>query len=194
MAKRDIRSEDRIAAAITTAPSVLLLTLLMGVPIVTVIFMSLRNTGIGMSGGSFVGLRNFIWVFKSQDFYETLGRTAIWVFGSVSLEMVIGTSFALLLNAPFRFRPLARVIILAPYMIPTVVAVLTWTYMFNDLVGIVNYVLIKIGLISAEFQWMTSPSTAMITVIVVGVWKFTPFVVIAMLRTAILQAIPRGAI
>jgi multiple sugar transport system permease protein len=151
--------------------------------------MSFRNTGIGMSGGNFVGIRNFIWVFNNPDFYGTLGRTFVWVFGSVFLEMILGTSFALLLNVPFKLRPLARAVILAPYMIPTVVAVLTWTYMFNDLVGIVNYALMKIGLIDSPFQWMKSPSTAMMTVIVVGVWKFTPFVVIAML--AILQAIPQ---
>jgi multiple sugar transport system permease protein len=142
-----------------------------------------------MSGGEYVGLRNFVWVLQSREFYESLWRTFVWVFGSVGLEMVLGTGLALMLNVKFRFRPVARAIILAPYMIPTVVAVLTWTYMFNDLVGIVNHVLISLGLASGAFQWMNSPVTAMITVIVVGVWKATPFVVIAIL--AILQSIPQ---
>ena len=57
---------------------------------------------------------------------------------------------------PFRFRPVARRSILAPYLIPTVVAALMWPYMFHDLVGIVNCVLIQFGIISAPFQWMTS--------------------------------------
>jgi multiple sugar transport system permease protein len=136
-----------------------------------------------------VGLRNFAWVFQSPEFLTSLWRTFVWVFGSVGLEMLLGTAIALMLNVKFGFRPLVRGIILAPYMIPTVVAVLTWTYMFNDLVGIVNYLLISAGLISAPFQWMNSPSSAMMTVIIVGVWKATPFVVIAIL--AILQSIPQ---
>jgi multiple sugar transport system permease protein len=103
--------------------------------------------------------------------------------------MLIGLGLALLLNKTFMFRGVARAVILAPYLVPTVVAVLTWRYMFHDIVGIINAALIKIGLIESPLLWLNSEGLAMISVILVGVWKFFPFVVIALL--GILQSIPQ---
>src|SRR5262249_16930796 len=105
-----------------------------------------------------------------------------------SLEMVLGTGLALLLNEAFVGRGAIRALVLAPYLIPTVVAVLTWRFMFHDLLGILNFFLIRIGLIEAPVLWLSDRRYAMLAVIIVGVWKFLPFVVIAIL--GILQSIP----
>src|SRR5690606_17287415 len=117
---------DRMAAYLTLSPSVFLLLLLTGVPMVTVIFTSLQRVGMGETSGPFVGLKNFAWVFSSDAFYSSLGHTFVWVFGSVALEMLLGLGLALLLNKKFRFRGIARAVIMAPYLIPSVVAVLVW--------------------------------------------------------------------
>ena len=124
-----------------------------------------------------------------RSVYTALWNTFIWVFGSVSIEMVLGLGLALLLNKTFAFRGVARAVILAPYLVPTVVAVLTWRYMFHDIVGIINAGLISIGVIDKPLLWLNSQSLAMTSVILVGVWKFFPFAVIALL--GILQAIHR---
>jgi multiple sugar transport system permease protein len=113
----------------------------------------------------------------------------VWVFGSVGIEMVVGVSIALLLNKNFIGRGIARAIVFAPYLIPTVVAVLVWRYMFHDVLGVVNYFLLKGGWINEPVNWLSSPKIAMMTVIIVGVWKFFPFVVLAIL--GVLQAIPQ---
>jgi multiple sugar transport system permease protein len=178
-----------MVAYMTLSPSVFLLLLLAGVPTATVILTALQHVGMGETSGPFVGLRNFAWLFADRNFYSSLRHTFVWVFGSVGLEMLLGLGLSLLLNKKFRFRGIARAIIMTPYLIPSVVAVLVWRYMFHDMVGIVNATLIGTGLITAPILWLDSPLMAMFSVIVVGVWKFFPFVVIALL--GILQSIPQ---
>lgn len=180
---------DRAIAYLTLLPSALVLLLLVALPTATVVALSMQDVGVGETSGRFVGLDNFAWVLSSASFYTALLNTAVWVFGSVGLEMAIGLSIALLLNQSFALRGLARAVVLAPYLIPTVVAVLTWRYMFHDIVGVLNYLLMKAGAIDAPLLWLNSPGTAMLSVILVGVWKFFPFVVIALL--GILQSIPQ---
>jgi multiple sugar transport system permease protein len=180
---------DRTLAYVTLAPSALLLLLLAAVPTITVFVTATQDVGMGDMSGPYVGVENFAWALTSEAFYTALWNTFIWVFGSVSIEMVLGLGLALLLNKTFAFRGVARAIILAPYLIPTVVAVLTWRYMFHDIVGIINAGLISIGVIDKPLLWLNSQSLAMTSVILVGVWKFFPFAVIALL--GILQAIPQ---
>ncbi|AOB33328.1 hypothetical protein AKI39_02085 [Bordetella sp. H567] len=178
-----------MVACVTLLPSVAILVLLVAVPAVTVIGLSFSDSGLGDGGGAYAGLRNYAWVFRSSAFYHALVNTAIWVFGSVGAEMVLGLGVALLLNRAFFGRGLARAIAFAPYLIPTVVAVLIWRYMFHDVVGILNYLLVAVGAIDQPLNWLDSPSMAMFSVIVVGVWKFLPFSVLALL--AVLQSIPQ---
>jgi multiple sugar transport system permease protein len=180
---------DRTLAYATLAPSIVFLLLLAGVPTITVFVTAMQDVGMGDMSGPYVGFENFVWALTSEAFYTALWNTFVWVFGSVSIEMVLGLGLALLLNKTFAFRGIARAVILAPYLVPTVVAVLTWRYMFHDIVGIINAGLIAIGLIDKPLLWLNSQSLAMTSVILVGVWKFFPFAVIALL--GILQAIPQ---
>jgi multiple sugar transport system permease protein len=189
MAERETFAGDRFLAYATLAPSAFLLLLLAAVPMVTVIVTSTQDIGMGETSGPYVGLENIIWALTDESFYTALWNTFVWVFGSVSIEMVLGLGLALLLNKAFIGRGIARAVILAPYLVPTVVAVLVWKYMLHDIVGIVNAWMIGLGLIEKPIIWLNSQSLAMTSVIVVGVWKFFPFAVIALL--GILQAIPQ---
>jgi multiple sugar transport system permease protein len=187
--RRAALAGDRTLAYVTLAPSALLLLLLAAVPTITVFVTAMQDVGMGDMSGPYVGFENFAWALTSEAFYTALWNTFVWVFGSVSIEMVLGLGLALLLNKTFAFRGVARAVILAPYLVPTVVAVLTWRYMFHDIVGIINAGLISIGVIDKPLLWLNSQSLAMTSVILVGVWKFFPFAVIALL--GILQAIPQ---
>jgi multiple sugar transport system permease protein len=86
------------------------------------------------------------------------------------------------------FRSLARSLVLFPYFVSTVVAVLVWRWLFNDLYGILNHMLLVAGIIEMPVDWLGKMPNAMLSIIVVGAWKFFPFVVIAVL--ARLQTIP----
>lgn len=180
---------DRLLAYAAIAPSAFILVLLVAVPTITVFVISMQSVGLGATSGPFVGLDNFVWAIGNRDFLNALRNTFVWVFGSVGLEIVLGLGIALLLNKTFMFRGIARAVILAPYLVPTVVAVLTWRYMFHDIVGVLNYLLISAGIVDAPLLWLNSRRMAMFSVILVGVWKFFPFVVLALL--GILQSIPQ---
>jgi multiple sugar transport system permease protein len=179
--------EDRRLAYISILPSVLLLGLLSFVPAIAVLRLSFQRVELG-EPNRYVGIENYLWALGSVDFVRALKNSLIWTFGSVGLEMLVGLATALLLHRTFRARGFARAAVLAPYLVPTVVAVLAWRFMFHDILGVLNYMLISIGLISQPILWLDSVDWAMLSVILVGVWKFFPFVVIALL--GILQAIP----
>lgn len=180
---------DRPVAYLTLLPSALILLLLVALPTASVVALSMQNVGLSEHSGPFVGLANFAWVFGSDLFYRALLNTFVWVIGSVSLDMILGLVIALLLNKTFVGRGVARAIMLAPYLIPTVVAVLIWKYMFHDIVGVLNFLLIKVGILDQPMLWLNSRSMAMVSVILVGAWKFFPFVVLGLL--GILQSIPQ---
>ncbi len=186
---RTIQPGDRTLAYVTLMPSAALLLLLAGVPTITVFVIAMQDVGLGETSGPLVGFENYVWALTSRDFYKALLNTFIWVFGSVSVEMVLGLGIALVLHRNFVGRGVARAILLAPYLVPTIVAVLVWRYMFHDIVGIVNYLLLQAGLIERPLLWLSTTRWAMVSVIIVGVWKFFPFVVLALL--GILQAIPQ---
>lgn len=108
---------------------------------------------------------------------------------SVSIETALGLIVALVLNAEFRGRALVRAAILIPWAIPTIVSAKMWSWMLNDQFGIINDMLMSIGLISAPIAWTANVDTAMIAVLIVDVWKTTPFM--ALLILAGLQMVPR---
>ncbi len=106
------------------------------------------------------------------------------------MQIIFGIGIALVLHQNIWFRSLARSLILFPYFISTVVAVLVWKWLFNDLYGILNHFLMKIGVIDFPMDFLGTMPNAMISVILVGAWKYFPFVVIAVL--ARLQSIPES--
>ena len=137
---------------------------------------------------TFVGLDNFRYVFADPVFWAALRQTVVWTLASIVLQTVFGVGIALLLNQTLRGINVFRGLLLFPYMVPTVVIALIWRWMFNPEFGVVNAVLLGSGLISAPIYWLATPLWAMVSTILLNVWKFTPFVVICVL--ARLQVIP----
>jgi trehalose/maltose transport system permease protein len=111
-----------------------------------------------------------------------------FTFISVSCETILGMIVALVLNAEFRGRGIARAAILIPWAIPTIVSAKMWHWMLNDQFGILNDILLRLGLISTKIAWTASADTAMFAVLIVDIWKTTPFM--ALLILAALQMIP----
>jgi len=131
---------------------------------------------------------NYGSLLAEAAFWHSLGVTLVWTVGTLSLQLVAGVLIALLLHQNILFRSLARSLILFPYFVSTVVAVLVWRWLFNDLYGILNHLLVASGLVDMPIDWLGQMPNAMISVILVGTWKYFPFVVIAVL--ARLQSIP----
>jgi len=128
-------------------------------------------------------------VLVDEDWWNAVWNTVRFSVISVALETFFGLLIALALNAQFRGRGLVRAAILIPWAIPTVVSARMWGWMLNDQFGIINSILLAVGLIDTPIAWTASADTAMIAVLIVDVWKTTPFM--ALLILAGLQLIPR---
>lgn len=128
-------------------------------------------------------------VLLDEDWWNAVWNTVRFSVVSVTLETIFGLLIALALNAKFKGRGLVRAAILIPWAIPTVVSARMWGWMLNDQFGIINSMMLGVGLIDEPIAWTASADTAMIAVLIVDVWKTTPFM--ALLILAGLQMIPR---
>ncbi len=170
------------------APSVLIFCSVIVYPLVSAVYLSLFQIFTPTLEGSWVGLSNYRELLGKEEFWTSLLNNVIWTVGTLTLQIIFGVGMALVLHQNIWFRSLARSLILFPYFVSTVVAVLVWKWLFNDLYGIMNHLLIMSGLTDFPIDYLGSMPNAMISVILVGAWKYFPFVVIAVL--ARLQTIP----
>ena len=170
------------------APTVLVFCAVIVYPLVSAVYLSLFSIYTPTLEGDWVGLSNYRDLFGTDVFWSSLWNNIIWTVGTLTLQIVCGVGMALVLHQNLIFRSLARSLILFPYFISTVVAVLVWKWLFNDLYGILNHLLIAAGLTEFPIDYLGTMPNAMISVILVGAWKYFPFVVIAVL--ARLQTIP----
>jgi multiple sugar transport system permease protein len=170
------------------APTVLIFLSVIVYPLVSAIYLSLFKIFTPTLQGQFIGLSNYAQLLGSGEFWKALRVTLTWTVFTLALQIAFGVLAALMLHQNMVFRSLARSLILFPYFVSTVVAVLVWRWLFNDLYGILNHAMIMSGLIGRPVDWLGSMPNAMVSVIVVGAWKYFPFVVIAVL--ARLQSIP----
>jgi multiple sugar transport system permease protein len=173
---------------ILIAPTVLVFCAVIIYPLVSAIYLSLFSIFTPTLEGAFVGLDNYRALLAGGTFWTALGNTLVWTAGTLTLQILFGVGMALVLHQNIWFRSLARSLILFPYFISTVVAVLVWKWLFNDLYGILNHLMMGAGLIDMPLDYLGSMPNAMVSVILVGAWKYFPFVVIAVL--ARLQTIP----
>ena len=170
------------------APTILIFAAVIVYPLVSAIYLSLFSIFTPTLRGTWVGLGNYQRLLASETFWGGLLNNFIWTIGTLTLQIVLGVLMALMLHQNMLFRALARSLVLFPYFLSTVVAVLVWRWLFNDLYGILNHLLRLAGVIDMPVDWIGMMPNAMISLILVGAWKYFPFVVIAVL--ARLQTIP----
>jgi len=127
---------------------------------------------------TFSGLGNWASIFTSQPFWHSLQVELIFVIGSVALEFVVGFGMALVLNRELRLREVFRSLFLFPMVLPPIIAAFLWRFMLQADVGVVNYYLRFVHLNRAFLA--TGPS-ALLTLILVDVWQYTPFVALLLL-------------
>ena len=180
----ELRDPERRTAYYMVLPALFIILLVAFFPIMYAIVLSLTDSTV-VQFGSFVGLQNYVEMFQNPDFLTGLNNTLIFTVVSVALEFFLGLGIALAINQAFRGRGLVRAAILVPWAFPTVISAVMWRLMFQDQVGVINYVANAIGLIS---QPILSDRTLLLTgAILVDVWKTTPFM--ALLLLAGLQTI-----
>ena len=169
---------DRFRPYFVLAPA-FLLTIGILIPFFVAIYLSLTDISLRSQNFSFVGLGNYVAMFRNPDFYHAVGvslRYSLWTTG---VEMLLGLGVAMLLNEEHRLARVMRLLLTFPLMVAPVIATLIWQLMTSPSVGIVANWLRRIGL--GEFQWGAATGSAMFSVVIIDVWVYTPFVIILVL-------------
>ncbi len=190
MANRSRIVRGRIRSAwLFTSPMLVVLALVAGWPLLRTIWFAFTDARLDdMAAAEFIGLGNFVLLAEDETWWRAVRNTVWFTIVSVSLETVLGMIIALVLNARFAGRGLMRAAVLIPWAIPTIVSAKMWGWMYHDQFGVVNDVLLALGVIAEPVAWTADPGLAIYAVIAVDVWKTTPFM--ALLLLAGLQMLP----
>lgn len=172
------------------APAVILMALIIVYPILLSVDISLQDVRIARIGGESKPwtLLNYEWLFTSDEFWTALTITTKMVVTVGFCALVIGLGTALLLNQKFKGRSVARLLVILPWAVPEVVATVIWAWMLDSSFGVINWGLLKLGLISESIQFFSNPIAAFMAVCFVMIWKGYPLMAIMLL--AGLQSIP----
>lgn len=179
------------------SPMLMLLLVVAGWPLLRSFWFSLTDASLtDLSRVEFIGLGNYLaydegeWIglLADPEWWRAVWNTFRFALLSVSIETVLGTVFALVLNASFPGRAWVRAAVLIPWAVPTIVSARIWGWMLNDQFGVVNHALQHLGWIAQPLAWTADPQLSMLSVVLVDVWKTTPFM--ALMILAALQMLP----
>lgn len=185
------KSRTSILPYVLLSPAVLATVIVVFYPMLQALITSLYNNILWKPRAvKFIGLDNYIAIWHDPVFWASLGRTAIWIGLTVPLQLLLGLVTALLLNQQFRWRGLARSLILIPWALPSVVIGLMWSWIYNPQVGLLNDLMLRLGLLQAAMPWLANPDTSLYAIIAALVWQGFPFFAIMIL--AGLQTIPHS--
>jgi multiple sugar transport system permease protein len=166
-------------------PCLLILAIISLYPFFYALYMSFNKSSLTNTEG-FVGLGNYINLFKDLRFLNSLKLTIYFVFGATIVELVAGFLIALLFNRETKLAKIARLLFVVPIMLAPIVVGITWRLLFDVDYGMVNYIFGLIGI--GKVPWFTSTNVALISLMLIDAWQWTPFMMLVIL--AGLQSLP----
>lgn len=172
---------------LTIAPALFLILALTLYPVAYSLWLSLLEKHSFFPQQRFIGLENYFYLWNDPEFWSGLWLGVVYSVWTILFQVILGVAAALILNESFMGRGLVRAIVLFPYMVPTIVAVILWKWLLNDTYGVVNYWLFAFGIVRDPISWLGADHI-MLSVIVMSIWQFFPFVLLSIL--ARLQTIP----
>lgn len=181
------RRDMRIGLAML-APAVITTALVLIYPMIVALQSSFYTINTVTRSQTFVGLDNYLGLRTDPEFWAAMWRTLYWVVGAISTQAAVGIMVALVLNKKIRGLNFVRGVVLFPYLVPAIVAVLTWRWIFSGTVGVANYMLVDLtGLLDKPVSWF-HPKFAMVSVVIMSLWKYLPYWALFVL--ARLQSVP----
>lgn len=168
-------------------PSLLLLALVIAYPVISAVYLSMTN-GTLIKPGAFVGFDNYLRLLRSPDFLRALQFSAIFAIANVVGCYTIGLALAVLMHQKMPARGLLRVLLLLPWIIPSVVATVGWRWMVGSETALINQLLQAVGVDPIYF--LSEDHWAIATVIAIKIWRSVPFMMLSLL--AALQSIDKS--
>ena len=170
-------------------PIVVVMGGLVFMPLVTTIFESFFRIDPMRAGEPFIGLKNYTDLMTDSDVQAAWGNTLFYVVAAVGLETLIGLSMALLLNRVRHGRQWLLAAVVLPWCLPPVVNAIVWMWIYNPSYGLLNHVLLSIGLIEQKVVWFNDHTWGLFLITLVHVWRMAPLTAVIML--AALQGVPK---
>jgi len=172
--------DERWLASALLFPTILLLGLFIAYPFVKGVLLAVTDARVGIPG-HFVGFANFEKLWHDDIFRTAVYNTCLYTFLATLFKLALGLWLALLLNRHFRGKAFTRAFILLPFIIPTVLSTFAWKWMFDPTFSVINWMLFRVGLLHGRINWLGDPDLALISVIIVNIWRGLPFFAISLL-------------
>ncbi len=187
---KDLRRERFDALPyVLVSPAVLATLAVVFYPMLTAVGMSVYDYVVWKpSASKFVWFDNYVLALKTDLFWTSFWHTLLWIGLTVPMQLLLGMATALLLNQKFAWRWLARMLIIIPWALPSVVIALMWRWIYDANFGVLNEFLLRLKIITMGVPWLATTETALYAIIMVLIWQGFPFFAIMLL--AGLQSIP----
>lgn len=186
--KYNYKKGEGLAALLFLSPTLVIFFTFILFPVLFSFYLSFQKWDMFGSGSQFVGLNNYIELFKSPDFWNVLKNTAVYTIGTIPINMGFSLLVAYALHQKIHGKKFLRTLFFAPVVISPVAAAVIWRWLYDPNFGLVNYFLSFFGV--DTINWLNNPSSAMIALIIMGVWK--TFGINMVLFSAGLEAIPES--
>jgi len=171
-------------------PTFVIIALILVYPVLQSVVLSFGQSSVdGFEPYRFVGFKHYAALMGDSRFWSSLSVTVVFTLVSIPLELVLGVALALLMNESFRGKGFVRLAVLFPWALPTALNALIWRWMYNADYGLFNALGLQFGLVSERVNWLGEETLAMVSMVLVSVWKTSSFM--ALIILAGLQSIPR---
>ena len=189
--KRERKKHLKNSGAVFILPALLVVAVVMLFPLIYNISLSFFEKTIYNPDWTFVGLDQYKKLLTSDAFLNALKNTVTWTFFSVMFQFLIGFICAMVISQDrVRYRGVWRCLIMLPWVLPSIIGSMVWKWMYHSDFGILNEILVRLGIINSALPWTGSKDLALISAIIVNVWKMFPLVL--MYIEASLQSVPRS--
>ena len=188
---RHVLEDDKWLGRLLLAPAVIYIALLVGFPFMLAIYYSVSDATVGSRVLHFVGMKNFGGILDSDTFWRSLRNAVVFTLVSQFLVLVLAKVLAMALYHDFRGKWLVRFLILLPWVAPISLGSIGWLWIFDPVYSIINWTLKALGLLGPNSWpiWLGQPNLAMLSVILVDVWRLLPLATVIIL--AGLSSIPQ---
>ncbi|MBD0378800.1 carbohydrate ABC transporter permease [Paenibacillus sedimenti] len=174
------RKYDMTLGYILIIPVAFVIFVVIGFPFINAIYLSFTDKVVGVEP-RFVGLDNYFHILTDREYWKVLKNTLIYMIFSVGIKLAVGLMLAVVVNESFFGRGLFRMILLIPWALSGMVAAITWRWMYDDTYGIINSLLLRLNITDTPIPWTSGIHIALVSVIIVNVWKGLPFFIFSLL-------------
>jgi len=182
----DLKDRSRIWFVL---PAMLVVLALLIYPVLSSIYFSFTSRHLLRAAYDLVGLRNFVFVLSSADFWDAFANSIKWTVGSVVGQLAVGLLAALALEKVPRFSGLYRILLIIPWAFPAIVIAFAWRWIFNDVYGFLPNLLTALGISEGNISFLANPAFVFATVVGINIWFGAPLFIINIL--AALKTVPR---